>query len=178
VVEPENLHLGSATERNIETVANLERRFRDERTWLDRVSDAIGGFSGSIYFVLLHVIGISIWLLINTGHFFGVKKFDPFPFIFLSMIVSVEAVLLSTFVLMKQNRMSERVEQRDHLNLQIDLLAEEEITKMLQLQRLICKRLGIDEALADPVAEEMSRTISLKTLANELREKLPKEPAA
>jgi uncharacterized membrane protein len=178
VAEPENPHLGSATERNIQTVANLERRFRDERTWLDRVSDAIGGFSGSIYFVLLHVIGISIWLLINAGHFFGVKKFDPFPFILLSMVVSVEAVLLSTFVLMKQNRMSERVEQRDHLNLQIDLLAEEEITKMLQLQRLVCKRLGIDEALADPVAEEMSRTISLKTLANELREKLPKEPAA
>jgi uncharacterized membrane protein len=171
-------YLGSATERNIQTVANLERRFLDERTWLDKLADAIGGFSGSIYFVLLHVVGLSVWFLINTGHFFGVRKFDPFPFILLAMIVSVEAVLLSTFVLMKQNRMAERAEQRDHLNLQIDLLAEEEITKMLQMQRLICERLGITEAFEDPVAQEMSKSTSVKTLAQELREKLSKEPAA
>jgi uncharacterized membrane protein len=171
-------NLGSATERNIQTVANLERRFLDERTWLDKLADAIGGFSGSIYFVLLHVVGLSVWFLINTGHFFGVRKFDPFPFILLAMVVSVEAVLLSTFVLMKQNRMAERAEQRDHLNLQIDLLAEEEITKMLQMQRLICERLGITEAFEDPVAQEMSKSTSVKTLAQELREKLSKEPAA
>jgi uncharacterized membrane protein len=171
-------YLGSATERNIQTVANLERRFLDERTWLDKLADAIGGFSGSIYFVLLHVVGVSVWFLINTGHFFGVRKFDPFPFILLAMVVSVEAVLLSTFVLMKQNRMAERAEQRDHLNLQIDLLAEEEITKMLQMQRLICERLGITEAFEDPVAQEMSKSTSVKTLAQELREKLSKEPAA
>jgi uncharacterized membrane protein len=171
-------HLGSATERNIETVANLERRFLDERSWLDKIAGAIGGFSGSVYFVLLHLIGISIWFLINTGHFFGVRRFDPFPFILLSMVVSVEAVLLSTFVLMKQNRMAKRVEQRDHLNLQIDLLAEEEITKMLQMQRLICQRLGIREPLEDPVTQEMAQTTSVRTLAERLREKLSQEPAA
>jgi uncharacterized membrane protein len=178
VGELNNAPLGSATERNIETVANLERRFLDERTWLDKLADAIGGFSGSIYFVLLHVLGLAIWFLMNTGHFFGVREFDPFPFILLAMVVSVEAVLLSTFVLMKQNRMAERADQRDHLNLQIDLLAEEEITKMLQMQRLICERLGITEAFEDPVAQEMSKSTSVKTLAQELREKLSKEPAA
>jgi uncharacterized membrane protein len=174
----ENVRLASATERNIESVASLERRFLDERTWLDKLADAIGGFSGSIYFVLLHIVGLAAWFLINTGHFFGVREFDPFPFILLAMVVSVEAVLLSTFVLMKQNRMAQRADERDHLNLQIDLLAEEEITKMLQMQRLICRQLGINEVLEDPVAEEMSQSTSVNRLAEQLREKLPKEPAA
>jgi uncharacterized membrane protein len=178
VSEPESGHLASATERNIDTVASLERRFLEERTWLDRMADAIGGFSGSIYFVLLHVVWITAWFLINTGHFFGLRKFDPFPFMMLGMIVSVEAVLLSTFVLMKQNRLAKRVDQRDHLNLQVDLLAEEEITKILQLQRAICERLGIDVAAQDPGVKEMTQTTPLQALADELREKLPKEPAA
>jgi uncharacterized membrane protein len=173
VADPTEAHLASATERNIETVANLERRFLRDRTWLDYIADAIAGFTGSIYFVL-----ITLWFLINTGHFFGFPKFDPYPFILLAMVVSVEAVLLSTFVLMKQNRMSQRVDQRDHLNLQIDLLAEEEITKILQLQRAICQRLGIDTAERDPNVREMAETTPLQTLADELREKLPKEPAA
>lgn len=171
-------HLASATERNIETVANLERRFLRDRRWLDYIADAIAGFSGSIYFVLIHVVWLTLWFLINTGHFFGLPKFDPYPFILLAMVVSVEAVLLSTFVLMKQNRMSQRVDQRDHLNLQIDLLAEEEITKILQLQRAICQRLGIDTAERDPNVKEMAETTPLQTLADELKEKLPKEPAA
>ena len=94
------------------------------------------------------------------------------------MVVSVEAVLLSTFVLMKQNRMSQRVHQRDHLNLQVDLLAEEDVTKILQLQRAICQRLGIDTAERDANVREMAKTTPLQTLADELREKLPKEPAA
>ena len=176
--EPRKPHLASATERNIETVAHLERRFLRERTWLDHIADAIGGFTGSIYFVLLHVVWIAIWFLINTGHFFGVREFDPYPFILLAMIVSVEAVLLSTFVLMKQNRMAQRVDQRDHLNLQVDLLAEEEITKILQLQRAICERLGIDTAERDPSVKEMAETTPLQTLVDELRQKLPKKPAA
>jgi uncharacterized membrane protein len=155
-------HLASASERNIETVANLERRFLRDRTWLDYVADAIANFTGSIYFVLLHIAWITLWFLINTGHFFGFPKFDPYPFILLAMVVSVEAVLLSTFVLMKQNRMSQRVDQRDHLNLQIDLLAEEEITKILQLQRAICHRLGIDIADRDPNVKEMAETTRCK----------------
>ncbi len=178
MADPREGHLARATQRNIETVANLERRFLRERTWLDYIADTIADFSGSIYFVLLHVGWIGLWFLINTGHFFGMPKFDPYPFILLGMVVSVEAVLLSTFVLMKQNRMSQRVDQRDHLNLQVDLLAEEEITKILQLQRAICERLGIDSAERDPNVKEMAETTPLQTLADELREKLPKEPAA
>lgn len=171
-------HVAGPAERNIETVASIERKFLEERTWLDRLADGIAGFTGSIHFVLLHVIALTLWFLINTGHFFGAPEFDPYPFILLAMVVSVEAVVLSTFVLMKQNRMARRAEQREHLTLQIDLLAEEEITKILQLQRIICERLGIEDVTQDSALKELSETTSVQILADELRQKLPKEPAA
>jgi uncharacterized membrane protein len=176
--QSQSTRIAGPAERNIETVASLEQKFLDERTWLDRVADAIAGFSGSIYFVLLHIVALTIWFLVNTGHFFRLPRFDPYPFILLAMVVSVEAVVLSTFVLMKQNRMAKRAEQREHLTLQIDLLAEEEITKILQLQRLICERLGIADLSQDSALQELSETTSVQTLAQELRQKLPKEPAA
>jgi uncharacterized membrane protein len=162
----------SASLQNINSVAKLESQFLERRSMLDRTADAIGGFTGSFRFVLIHAVMFALWFLINTGHFFGFIKFDPYPFILLAMAVSVEGVLLSTFVLMKQNRMAKRDEERDQLNLQIDLLAEKEITKILQMQRLMCQRLGIEEALKDDEAEEMSRVTSVDQLAEELRNKL------
>lgn len=87
-----------------------------------------GDFSGSVGFVFLHVVWFIAWFLINTGVIPGMKRFDPYPFILLAMVVSVEGVLLSTFVLMKQNRMQRQSDTRDHINLQIDLLAEKEVT--------------------------------------------------
>jgi uncharacterized membrane protein len=167
----------NATLRNIETIARLEQQYSERRTAFDRVADAIGDFTGSFSFVVIHVLIFTSWFLINTGHFFGIHPFDPYPFILLSMSVSVEAVMLSTFVLIKQNRMARKDEHRDHLNLQIDLLAEKEITKILQMQRLVCQRLGIEEALMDAEAEEMSRTTSVDQVASELRDKLPRDAA-
>ena len=72
------------------------------------------------------------------------------------MVVSAQSVLLSTFVLIKQNRMSRRAEHRDHLNLQIDLLAEKEITKMLGMQRLLCQHFGLKQPAEDPEVEQLS----------------------
>jgi uncharacterized membrane protein len=91
------------------------------------------------------------------------------------MAVSCEAVLLSTFVLMKQNRMSRRAEHRDHLHLQIALLAEKEVTKLLQGQRRISERLGISEIVLDPEVRELSENTAVDSLARELNRKLPNE---
>ena|SRR5438270_6748330 len=165
-------------QQHIETVASLEREFLEERTWADRLADIIGGFSGTIYFVLLHLCWFALWLLINTGHFPSLHIFDPYPFILLSMMVSVEAVLLATFVLMMQNRMVRRTNQRDHLNLQIDLLAEKEITKMLQMQRAICQHLGIAAHLwADAEVAELSQETSVDRLARDIKAKLDTDEA-
>jgi uncharacterized membrane protein len=166
--------LTASTEANIRTVVGLENEFIQQRTVGERIGDAIAGFAGSMPFVILHVVWFAAWILINSGKT-GIHPFDPFPFIFLSMIVSLEAVLLSTFVLMKQNRMSRRAEHREHLNLQIDLLAEKEITKMLQMQRMLCDHFGLDEAVKDSEIKELSQDTAVEELARDLSEKLPEK---
>jgi len=158
---------------NIETVARLEAEFEKRRTWPEWLADIIGGFAGSMTFVLIHVLWFAVWLLINTGHFFGVPVFDPYPFIFLSMAVSVEAVLLATFVLMKQNRMGRRAEEREQLHLQIAMLAERESTKNLQIVRALCRHLGLSLEAEDREAEQLSQATSVDQLAANLRERLP-----
>ena len=165
-------HRDPASE-NIASIAELEREVLDERTVVERVGDAVGAFAGSMSFVILHVVVFMVWFLINTGKIPFIPVFDPYPFILLSMTVSVEAVLLSTFVLMKQNRESRRAEQRSELNLQVDLLAEREATKMLQLLQAICDRLGIDDAKLDPEVKLLAEHTAVRDIANQLREKLP-----
>ena len=160
---------------NIKSIADMERDFEEHRGFVDRVADLIGGFSGSMSFVLLHVMWFSLWFLINTGVISWVPKFDPYPFILLAMIVSVEGVLLSTFVLMKQNRMQQRSDTRDHVNLQIDLLAEKEITKSLQMLQAICQRLEIADSEFGAELKEMATTTSVDLLAETVQADLTGE---
>lgn len=158
-----------SAEHNIDTVIELEEQSRRDRNLADRLSDAIATFVGSISFVALHLVWFAVWVFLNAG----MIRFDPYPFALLCMIVSLEGVVLSTFVLIKQNRMSQRSDQRNHLDLQINLLAEKEITKVLQLQLLICRHLDIKEADADKEVLELSNVTAVENLARELNEKLP-----
>lgn len=165
----------SAVESNIRAIAEMQAQLEENHGLLDRLADVIASFSGTITFVLLHVAWFVAWFLWNTGVIPGVKRFDPYPFILLAMIVSVEGVLLSTFVLMKQNRMQRKSDARDHVNLQIDLLAEEEVTKSLRLLRAICRKLEINEAEQDGELEEMMTTTSVDMLAADVKKQLLQE---
>jgi uncharacterized membrane protein len=156
---------------NINTIVQLEEQALKERTTADRMSDAIANFVGSIRFVAIHVAWFGFWVALNAG----IWRFDPYPFALLCMLVSLEGVLLSTFVLIKQNRMSQRADNRSHLDLQINLLAEKEVTKLLQLQRLICRQLGITEAEADKEVVELSGVTAVDNLARELGQKMPSD---
>jgi uncharacterized membrane protein len=158
---------------NIETIARFEEECLNERSTLERIADAIGAFVGTIAFVLLHVAWFTSWILINTGLVPGVRAFDPFPFLFLGMAVSLEGVLLTTFVLMKQNRMSRRSETRNQLNLQIDLLAEREATKMLQMLRAICDHIGLESEAHQPEVKQLAQDTAVDVLAQELKKKMP-----
>jgi uncharacterized membrane protein len=160
---------------NIETVARLEQQFLEHRNLKDRAGDAIAGFIGSMTFVIAQTIAIVAWIVINEGLVPGLRAFDPYPYVLLTMIVSLEGVLIATFVLMKQNRMSRRADQRAHLNLQIDLLAEKEVTKILQLQQLLCRHFEIREALTDSEVRELAQQTAVEDLADELEKKLPAE---
>src|SRR5436305_8397402 len=102
----------SSAEANINAIVNLEEKALQERAMADRISDAIASFVGSIPFVAVHVLWFGVWVTINTGLLGSSWKFDPYLFALLCMLVSLEGVLLSTFVLIKQNRMSQRADHR------------------------------------------------------------------
>jgi uncharacterized membrane protein len=163
----------SAIRSNINAVVKLEESSYRNRSFGDRVSDAIGGFSGSLSFVALHAVVYGLWILINLGWIPQAPRFDAYPFMLLSVVVSLEAIFLSTFVLIKQNRMSRRADQRDHLDLQINLLAEKEMTIMLQMLQRISARLGVRHEGEE--IEELSEETSVEALARELHQKLPRE---
>ena len=160
-------------QENIQTVARLEQEALEQRNLTERIGDAVADFAGTMRFVILQITVFVVYTTLNSGIIPFIKPWDPYPYILLALLVSLEGVLLSTFVLMKQNRMSRRADQRNHLNLQIDLLAEKEITKILQLQRLICERMGIREAGEDAEVLELSQLTAVEELAKELEDKIP-----
>ena len=163
----------SSAAKNVETIAFLEQTALHERSLTDRVSDEITRFAGSGVFIVLHVIWFSVWVLVNCGKIRIIEAFDPFPFTFLTMVVSLEAIFLSIFVLISQNGMTRQGDRRAHLDLQINLLAEQENTMMLRMLKKLCERQGIEpETLSDDV-ESLVKKTDLHKLMGELREKLP-----
>ncbi len=148
----DNPALSNVIERNIRTIIRLRSKAARERNLHARIADIITSFSGRMMFAYVHVVWFVVWILLNTGRF-GVPPFDPFPYGLLTMIVSLEAIFLSTFVLISQNRMSEETEHRANLNLQIGLLTEHEVTRVLQMLDAIQDKMGIendkDSELAD-----------------------------
>ena len=161
--------------RNIEEIVRLEEEASRRRSLADRIADLIAGFAGRVTFVLFHLAWFAAWAAINAGLVPGVPAFDPYPFQLLCMIVSMEGVLLSTFVLIKQNRMSARADERSHLDLQINLLAEREITKVIEMLERISHELGVERAVVDEEARELGCNTAVGHLARELRERLPSE---
>ena len=122
-------------------------------------------------FIVFHVVWFSIWLWLNSGSK-GRLAFDPFPYQLLSTVVSLESIFLSLFILMSQNRSSIQADQRNHLDLQINLLSEEENTKMLQMLQAICEhhKLPIGK---DPETTAMSQRTDISDVLSELQEHLP-----
>ena len=157
---------------NIQSIIALEEEQEQDRSFSDRVADAIATFAGTVVFVLVHLAWFGLWAAVNMGYLKLVAPFDPYPFQLLCMLVSLEGVLLSTFVLIKQNRSGLRADRRAHLDLQINLLTEKEVTKVIQLLERISAHLGIEEPM-DAEAKEMSEDTAVADLARELKHSLP-----
>ena len=131
------------TQRNVETISQLEKAVEENRTTADRLADAISGFCGSMIFVYAHLFWFGGWIVSNLLLPKNLR-FDPFPFNFLTLAVSLEAIFLSTFILISQNHESRTADRRNHLDLQVNLLAEQENTKMLQMLDSIARKVGAD----------------------------------
>lgn len=150
--EDNNPLLSKVIQRNIRTLIRLRAKAANKRNLQDRIADVITSFSGHIVFVYVHLVWFGAWIILNTGKL-GVHPFDPFPYGLLTMVVSLEAIFLSTFVLISQNQLSQESEYRANLNLQIALLTEHEVTRVLQMLDAIQDKMGIendeDSELAD-----------------------------
>ncbi|HEX8458964.1 MAG TPA: DUF1003 domain-containing protein [Pyrinomonadaceae bacterium] len=129
--------------KNIEAISEMQRKDVATRKPQERISDSITRFSGSTAFVFIHIFWFGLWILLNIQliHLPYVSEFDPFPFGLLTMIVSLEAIFLSTFVLISQNRMSAMSEKRAELDLQVNMLAEQKAAKTLELLEHIAQQL-------------------------------------
>jgi uncharacterized membrane protein len=168
-----NNHPAHPTQLNIEAIARLEHEALLRRTPTERASDAITKFIGSTAFLLLQVLLVLTWSAINLGFIRAAKPFDPFPFGILALVISSESVVLTIFVLISQNRMARQAEKRSHLDLQVGMLAEQELTAVLQMQHKICQRLGIDIESAKQELKGFSDATDVSKLASDLEDHLP-----
>jgi len=148
----DNPALSNVIERNIRTIIGLRGQAAQERNLQDRIADVITSFSGRMVFAYVHIVWFGIWILLNTG-ISGLHRFDPYPYGLLTMIVSLEAIFLSTFVLISQNRSSEEAERRADLDLHIGLLTEHELTRVLQMLDTIQSKMGIDNHMARELSD-------------------------
>jgi uncharacterized membrane protein len=158
---------------NIRAIIDLERKALAASSWSARVSDAISRFAGSLWFVLCHLTAFVAWATWNALAS-PALQFDPYPYGLLTFIVSMEGVLIATFVLITQNRMAVQSDRRDHLNLQVDLLAEQEMTLVLRMLRRISERLNIEpETDVEQRGQKLAEETNVYELMQALEQELP-----
>ena len=162
----------SNTQKNISAVSAMEHEALASRSNGQRLGDLIARSAGQMWFIVGHAVWFGVWIALNCGLINGLRPFDPFPFQFLTFVVSLEAIFLSLFILMSQNRSSNQADARAHLDLQINLLSEQESTKMLQMLRRLCRHHGLADA-SDPEVEHLERRTEPEELLRELKESLP-----
>jgi uncharacterized membrane protein len=158
-------NLAGALTRNIEALAERRRRDEGEATTEDRLAGLITRFAGSMAFVYLHAALVVVWVLINTG-LSPIRAFDP-TLVILATVASVEAIFISTFILISQNRAQAAADRRADLDLQISLLSEHEVTHLIKLVSEIARKLGIEEA-GNPELEELKRTVAPEAVLERL----------
>ncbi len=165
----ESANLTKIVERNIKTFIAMQHQIDRRKNFSDRIADKIASLSGSIYFFYVHILWFGLWIAINLGFFStqGIQPFDPFPFGLLTMVVSLEAIFLSTFILISQNRLSVLSDHRADLDVQIDMLSEYEITKLLRLVDAIADHLGIEEH-RDEELKELEKIIAPELVMKEV----------
>lgn len=167
--------LGEAnTRRNVTAIITMEQEAINSRSRAERFSDAVARHAGRVWFISTHAIWFGGWLILNSGYVPGIHPFDPFPYQFLTFVVSLEAIFLSLFILMSQNRSNRQADARSHLDLQINLLAEQESTKILHLLQSLCAYHKLDAAF-DPEVEHLKAQTEPAKLLKELKEGLPDE---
>jgi len=148
----DNKALSNVIQRNIRKIILVRKKASSEQGSQDRIANVMTSFAGSMAFFYVHIAWFCLWFILNTGHL-GITPFDPYPYGFLTMVVSLEAIFLATFVLISQNLLAKETERLTDLGLHTSLLTEHELTRVLQMLRVIQGKIGIsneeDRSLAD-----------------------------
>lgn len=163
------------TEQNVAAIHRLESAAQSHSNWMNLVADRVAGFAGSSLFLGLHVVWFGLWIVFNA--YPGVAHFDPFPFTFLTLVVSLEAIFLSAFILMSQKRAAFVSERRNQLDLQINLLTEQENTRMLKVLGAIAKKLDVTIA-DDPSSEVLEQATRPDKLVEQIERAQAESEAA
>jgi uncharacterized membrane protein len=163
------------TQCNIDAIAELEHDALDRRTLTERASDVITKLVGNVGFLMAQLLLISGWALVNLHLIPGLNAFDPFPFGVLALVVSSESVFLTIFVLISQSRMARQSERRSHLDLQVGMLSEQELTTILQMLQKLCQHMGVNVDSSKQEVQSFSKTTDVHKLASELEDKLPED---
>jgi len=166
----------SALEENVEAIKRWEKAILLGRSKAEQVSDWIAAKAGSGPVLVFHVVWFGVWVVVNAGVIRGIRPFDRFPFPFLTMTVSLEAIFLALFVLASQNRLALQADKRSHLDLQIDLLAEREMTAVLQLLQDITRHLEIKTSVTPEQLRDLMKKTDLGKLTDQMEE-LAEPPA-
>jgi uncharacterized membrane protein len=163
------------TQYNIDAIAKLEHDALGRRTLTERASDIITKLVGNVGFLMAQLLLIAGWALVNLHLIPGLKAFDPFPFGVLALVVSSESVFLTIFVLISQSRMSRQSERRSHLDLQVGMLSEQELTIILQMLQKLCRHMGVNVESSKQEVQSFSKATDVHELASELEDKLPED---
>jgi uncharacterized membrane protein len=157
--------LAGVVERNIRALLARQQLEDSRKRRSERVADAVTRFTGSMTFVYIHLVLFGAWIAVNLG-VTPLPRFDP-SFVILAMEASVEAIFLSTFVLISQNRMQAQADKRADLDLQVSLLAEHEITQLVSLVAQMAQQMGIEQA-HDPELRELAQDVAPEKVLDEM----------
>jgi len=157
-----------AVEENVEAIKSWDRALLLKRSTIERISDRITAIAASGPSLIAHAVWFAAWIAINLGLIPNIAPFDPFPFQFLTMTTSLEAIFVALFVLASQNRLAKQSDLRANLDLQIDLLVEREMTAVLQLLADIGKHLDVDTDVTTDQISDLIKKTDVKALADEV----------
>lgn len=162
-------------QEHIELIARHETEFLARRTHSEKIADRIAAFVGSLKYVTLHFVFFAAWILWNTLTASKARHFDPFPYPLLDLGLAFEAILVASFILIRQQRISRRAEERDQLMLQVLLLSEREVTAVLGIERSIAERIGLHEVAKDEEISQLSEHTQIDDVAQVIQETLAQE---
>lgn len=160
------------TLRNVRAVGQLERHASRRRSPLERFTDIVTQTAGSGTFIVIHIVWFAVWIILNRDAY----AFDAYPYNLLNLVVALEAIVLTSIVLMTQNRMTAQADKRAHLDLQVNLLAEQELTAILRMVAALCQKAGIPAHPTDSRIESLLKETDIGKLAVALDQELAETP--